>query len=145
MVKTQTERHVRRPVVWTNQWQVWVFFSFEVRHGCNLSHRALGILLSSLATYFSWFYLTLFNTSGGFGHSKICFPHYLLCYKVNILPPDKLILLTAVWKRCEENGGVRKMVSTKQWVKSALSGGKTFTLYHKRQFWNNFCCVQTCH
>ena len=39
------------------------------------------------------------------------FPHCLLCYKVNILPTDRLILLTAVWKmrvwgkwRCEENG-----------------------------------------
>ena len=29
MVKTQTESHVRRPVVWTNRWQIWVFFSFE--------------------------------------------------------------------------------------------------------------------
>ena len=51
--------------------------------------------------------------SGRFGHSKNCSQNYLLCYKVNILPPDKLILLTAVRKRCEENEGVRKMVSTK--------------------------------
>ena len=28
LVKTQTESHVRRPVVWTNQWQIWGFFSF---------------------------------------------------------------------------------------------------------------------
>ena len=28
MVKTQTQSHVRRPVVWTNRWQIWVFFSF---------------------------------------------------------------------------------------------------------------------
>ena len=29
MAKMQTESHVRRPVVLTNQWQIWVFFSFE--------------------------------------------------------------------------------------------------------------------
>ena len=33
MVKTQTESHVPRLVVWTNRWQIWVFFSFEVRQG----------------------------------------------------------------------------------------------------------------
>ena len=26
VLKTQTESHVRRPVVWTNRWQIWVFF-----------------------------------------------------------------------------------------------------------------------
>ena len=30
MVKTQTESQVRGPVVRTNRWQIWVFFSFEV-------------------------------------------------------------------------------------------------------------------
>ena len=33
MVKTQTESHDRRPIVWTNQWQIWGFFSYEVRRG----------------------------------------------------------------------------------------------------------------
>ena len=33
VVKTQTERHARRSVVWTKQWQIWVFFSFEARRG----------------------------------------------------------------------------------------------------------------
>ena len=30
MVKTQAESHDRRQIVWTNQWQIWVSFSFEV-------------------------------------------------------------------------------------------------------------------
>ena len=30
MVKTQTESHDRRPIVWTNRWQIWVSFSFAV-------------------------------------------------------------------------------------------------------------------
>ena len=33
MVKKQTESHVRMPVVWTNQWQIWISFSFEVCWG----------------------------------------------------------------------------------------------------------------
>ena len=33
MVKTQTESHDRRPIVWTNRWQIWVSFSFEVCRG----------------------------------------------------------------------------------------------------------------
>ena len=33
MVKTQTESHVWRPVVWTNRWQIVGFFSFEVCRG----------------------------------------------------------------------------------------------------------------
>ena len=33
MVKTQTESHDRRPIVWTNRWQIWVSFSFEVCWG----------------------------------------------------------------------------------------------------------------
>ena len=43
MVKTQTESHDRRPVVWTNQWQICVFFSFEVRWGTGgICHAGLG-------------------------------------------------------------------------------------------------------
>ena len=42
MVKTQTENHVRRPVVWTNRWQIWVFFSFEVHRGtAGICHAGL--------------------------------------------------------------------------------------------------------
>ena len=46
----------------------------------------------------SWFYLTLFNSSGSFGHSKICFQHCFWYYKLNILPPDKLIFFTPCGK-----------------------------------------------
>ena len=42
MVKTQTESQVRRPVVWTNWWQIWIFFSFEVRRGmAGICHTGL--------------------------------------------------------------------------------------------------------
>ena len=42
MVKTQTESHVRRLVVWTNRRQVWVFLSFEVRRGtAGICHKDL--------------------------------------------------------------------------------------------------------
>ena len=42
MFKTQTESHVRRPVVWTNRWQIWVFFSFEIRWGtAGICHASL--------------------------------------------------------------------------------------------------------
>ena len=33
MVKIQTESHDMRPIVRTNQWQIWVSFSFEVCQG----------------------------------------------------------------------------------------------------------------
>ena len=33
MVKTQTESHDRRPIDWTNRWQIWDSFSFEVCRG----------------------------------------------------------------------------------------------------------------
>ena len=36
--------------------------------------------------YFSWFYLTLFNCSGRFGHTRFHFQHCLLCCKVSIFP-----------------------------------------------------------
>ena len=50
MVKTQTESHVRRPVVWTNPWQIWVSFSFEVYWGTAGICLAglLGVLWSSV-------------------------------------------------------------------------------------------------
>ena len=42
MVKTQTESHVRRSVVWTNWWQIWVFFSFEFLRGmAEICHTSL--------------------------------------------------------------------------------------------------------
>ena len=42
MVKTQTESHIRRPVVWTNRWQIWVFFSFEFLRGtAGICHTGL--------------------------------------------------------------------------------------------------------
>ena len=42
MVKTQTQSHVRRPVVWTNRWQIWVFFSFEFLRGtAGICHTSL--------------------------------------------------------------------------------------------------------
>ena len=42
MVKTQSESHVRRPVVWTNRWQIWVFFSFEFLPGtAGICHTSL--------------------------------------------------------------------------------------------------------
>ena len=40
MVKTQTQSHDRRPVVWTNRWQIWVFFSFEFLRGtAGICHK----------------------------------------------------------------------------------------------------------
>ena len=53
MVKTQTESHNRRPIVWTNLWQIWVSFSFDVGDGWNLLRGSLGILRSSLAVSLS--------------------------------------------------------------------------------------------
>ena len=42
MVKTQTQSHIRRPVVWTNRWQIWVFFSFEFLRGtARICHTSL--------------------------------------------------------------------------------------------------------
>ena len=35
---------------------------------------------------FSWFYLTLFNSSGRFGHTRFHFQHCLLYCKVSIFP-----------------------------------------------------------
>ena len=41
-VKTQTQSHVRRPVVWTNRWQIWVFFSIEFFWGTTgICHTSL--------------------------------------------------------------------------------------------------------
>ena len=33
MVKTQTQSHVRRLAVWTNQWQIWVSFPLRFAGG----------------------------------------------------------------------------------------------------------------
>ena len=42
MVKTQTESHNRRPIVWPNWWQIWVSFSFEVCQGtAGICHAGL--------------------------------------------------------------------------------------------------------
>ena len=42
MVKTKTESHDRRPIVWTNRWQIWVSFSFEVCLGmAGICHAGL--------------------------------------------------------------------------------------------------------
>ena len=57
MVKTQTESPVRRPVVWTNQWQIWVFFSFEFLRGtANFATQAFGdsLKLSSTGLATQW-------------------------------------------------------------------------------------------
>jgi hypothetical protein len=54
IVKTQIESHDRRPIVWTNLWQTWVSFSFEVCWGTTRIFyedpcKALGVHRSSLA------------------------------------------------------------------------------------------------
>ena len=42
MVKTKTESHDRRPLVWTNRWQIWVFLSFEFLRGtAGICHTSL--------------------------------------------------------------------------------------------------------
>ena len=42
MVKTQTESHVRRPIVETNRWQIWVLYSFEFLRGtAGICHTGL--------------------------------------------------------------------------------------------------------
>ena len=49
MVKTQTQNHVRRPVVWTNWWQIWVFFSSEFLRGtAGICHTRLWGLSKAL-------------------------------------------------------------------------------------------------
>ena len=45
-----------------------------------------GINVHTCISMFSWFYLTLFNSSGKFGHTRIHFQHCLLCCKVSIFP-----------------------------------------------------------
>ena len=40
MVKIQTESYVRRPIVLTNQWQIWVSFSDEVCQGTAVIRHA---------------------------------------------------------------------------------------------------------
>ena len=43
MVKTQTQSQDRRPVVYTNRWQIWVLFSFELLWGtANFVTQAFG-------------------------------------------------------------------------------------------------------
>jgi hypothetical protein len=49
MVKTQTESHVRRPIVWSNRWQIWVFFSFVVCRGtAGICHAGLWRFFEAL-------------------------------------------------------------------------------------------------
>ena len=44
MVKTQTESHDRRPKVWTDQWQNWVPFPFEVfKETVRIYHTSLRV------------------------------------------------------------------------------------------------------
>ena len=74
MVKTQTESHVRRPVLWTNQWQIWVFFSFEVPWGtARICHP--GLLGFSEALY-QW--VSLFMSNPMFRTFSFVYKKFLL-------------------------------------------------------------------
>ena len=48
--------------------------------------RYILLLLRFSQNTFSWFYLTLFNSSGRFGHTRFHFQHCLLYCKVSIFP-----------------------------------------------------------
>ena len=54
--------------------------------------------------YFSWFYLTLFNSSGRFGHTRIHFQHCLLYCEVSIFPTAPFSPQLHFPHSCEENG-----------------------------------------
>ena len=87
---------------------------------------------------FSWFYLTLFNTSGSFGHSKNCFQNCFLYYKFNILLPDKLVSFTP-WGK-----GVREMEAWGKQFPSQLLSEVKYSFYSIRSsFGNKLFCVQT--
>ena len=98
----------------------------------------------SILPVFSWFYLTLFNTSGSFGHSKKCFQHCFLYYKLNIFLPNKLVFIHTMRKRCEENRGVRKTEAWRKQFPSQLLSEVKYSFYSIRSsFGNKLFCVQT--
>ena len=58
-----------------------VFIQKKPTACCCINHSMLRQDLN-----FSWFYLTLFNSSGRFGHTRFHFQHCLLYCKVSIFP-----------------------------------------------------------
>ena len=74
-----------------------------------------------------------------FGHRKVCFQNYFLCYKMNILP-----LIRAVRETVSLTPPFPSHLFLMVWRKQAYLGVKYWIYSIRNSFGNNFCCDQSC-